>query len=162
MSRNITSKGTIAPSRQDVPTPRALIEAIENRFANIIFDLAATHANKVADRCFTPQDDSLSIRCDWGKAGFYAYQRLGRTFLNPPFANCRPWVAKAAQTTVIHPKYGPLVLLPAAVYSDWFNQNVRNFAHVYELFPRPFTEIRDCILADYSDSPGRSLWEWKK
>ena len=161
MPSNITSAGTKAPSRQDVPTPRDLLDAIEKRFGVIGWDLAATRENAVCTDYFGPDNrfpnyrDSLNPDLPWD---FLCH---GRKFLNPPFATIRPWVDKASQTVIVSKPCGPLVLLPAAVCTDWFNTYVRNFAKVYELFPRPFKEIRDCILADYADKPGRELWVWK-
>ena len=139
-------------SNQEVPTPREFLDAVENRFGRITWDLAATRENSVAGSayCWTLEDDALSEECSWN---------CTRSWLNPPFASIRPWVKKASET----PRgYGPLVLLPAAVCTDWFNTYVRKYAKVYELFPRVFkTEIRDTILCDYQDLPGRELWVWK-
>lgn len=144
-------------SNQEVPTPREFLDAVEKRFGKLGWDLAATPENSVTGprRCFTLLEDSLSDLCNWDS------RPLGITWLNPPFAKIRPWVEKASKIRGIWGQ-GPLVLLPAAVCTDWFNTYVRNYAKVYELFPRVFkTEIRDCILCDYRDNPGRELWVWK-
>jgi DNA N-6-adenine-methyltransferase (Dam) len=67
-------------------TPRDLFEALEAEFG---FDLdpSATPENALCGRYFTREDDGLSR--PW----------TGRVFVNPPYSDLEPWVAKAWQST---------------------------------------------------------------
>lgn len=157
-------------SNQDCETPWEFIHAVEAKFGAIAWDLAANAMScKARDHhaYFSPLQDSLAQ--DWDACG-----ALGRTWLNPPYGDFRshlikdrPWLKKAAACRLTA---GPLVLIPAAVCTEYFDAFVRSRAMVYELMPRVFgREVRDVILCDYREVPERLLgggyerrsWRWK-
>ena len=151
-------------NNQDCETPRDFIAAVEAKFGPIAWDLAA-QANTCKARdplaYFDRAHDSLIQ--DWAACG-----TLGRTWLNPPFANLKPWLVKAHACRAIS---APLVLLPASVCTEYFDAFVRWRAMVYEVTPRPFArEVRDVILADFREVPAvlpgggveRRFWRWQQ
>jgi phage N-6-adenine-methyltransferase len=156
-----TPKQKPGRSVQDVRTPPELLRAIEQAFGvrewNI--DLAANSDNRIVGRFLglgsSESEDALAVPWD-----FY-YD----CWLNPPFANIKPWVAKCA--TAMH-RGRIFALLPAAVGSNWYAAHVHGVAHVVALSPRvtfvghkaPYP--KDLILAVYGPVKGGfSTWKWK-
>ena len=145
------------PSNQEVATPREFLDAFEQRFGRIGFDLAANADNKVVPFFYGPGSDlgEDSLREDW------TLVREGPLWLNPPFKTIAPWARKAAAESTHEPI---AMLVPAAVCTGWFVEHVAPFAYVFELTPRVFsTQIRDCILAMFTPEGyvGRETWRWK-
>lgn len=156
-------------SKQDYCTPRALVEAIEERFGPIWFDLAATSGNCVVGagnpkggNCyFGPdnQDPKLrdSLEQNWSAV-------KGNAYCNPPFANLAPWAAQSA--TVSHRRAWTLLLVPAAVDSNWYSEHVHGKAFVMPLSPRiafdkdPYP--KGILLAAFGFGVvGFEPWRWK-
>jgi phage N-6-adenine-methyltransferase len=138
-------------SKQDYETPATLICAVESRFGPITFDLAASAYNAKADKYCTEADDALT-RVVWPSGGLL--------WLNPPFANIRPWARKCCDNRA---SCKIAFLVPASVGSEWFAQYVFDKALVLFLSPRisfdgmePYP--KDCILAMYGWEPGFQLW----
>jgi len=109
-------------SKQDYETPIELLVAIKKRLhiEKFSIDLAASHKNKVADMCYTEEDDSLVqpwnvIPGSWG-------------FCNPPFASIEEWVAKAASESM--QGANTVMLLPASVGANWYRKWVEPYAFV--------------------------------
>ena len=103
-------------SRQDHPTPWSFMSAIENRFGNVVLDLAATKTNSKAGRFISPRENSL--KQDWkvmlnGELGY----------LNPPFDPIRPWADKCVEEAIKGARF--VMLTQASVDSNWF----------WEMFP---------------------------
>ncbi|HVV52179.1 MAG TPA: DNA N-6-adenine-methyltransferase [Polyangia bacterium] len=159
-------------SEQTVCTPREFLDAVEKRFGEIGFDLAAEKGNQVTRRPHTAAffgpgsslaENALDSVCIWPNRGL--------SWLNPPFANIRAWARRCYEETVsTHGSRGRILLLvPAAVGSVWFNSFVRPRAFVFELSPRltfvghksPYP--KDLILAYYGPEGfvGRAAWRWK-
>ena len=150
-------------SKQDYGTPPEFIQAVEKRFGPLIYDLACTHENCKARNPVT--FDSL------GK-GWAELQ--GNKWLNPPFANIRPWVKKACETSYAKDfcRAGPIfVLVPASVGSNWWRDYVHEECKVYFLNGRltfegqtqPFP--KDCALLAYDGRmwyDGYRVWGWRK
>lgn len=64
-------------------TPPDIFKEINDRFGPFDLDAAATPENAKCDRFYTESDDGLSQ--PWAR----------RTFVNPPYSNVTPWLAKA-------------------------------------------------------------------
>lgn len=106
-------------SKQDYATPRLFTDACERRFGSFTWDLAASVTNSKASRFFTERENSL--KQDWHKLE-------GTLWLNPPFANIAPWAAKCAS---VRERPGWLLMLtPASIGTNWFEQHVYGKAYV--------------------------------
>lgn len=158
-------------SKQDYATPREFLDAVEDAFGRLGFDLAASPENTVCpEMFFSTATDSLQE--DW-----HTLPR-GLLWLNPPFGSIAPWAEKCA----LEAQRGAeiLFLVPASVGANWFWDHVAPFAHVYALSPRlsfdgknPFP--KDLILAHFKPpqeityggvskqyrAHGFSRWQWK-
>lgn len=156
-------------SVQIVGTPHDFLAPVEARFGPIEHDLAADMDNCVVrenpwgleSSYFGPgarHEDALAEGLQWPDM---------LCFLNPPYGNIAPWAKKAAEQSACGSTV--LMLVPAAVGSNWFNQYVRPFAYVLELSPRvtfvghthPYP--KDLILAVYTPERfiGREAWHWR-
>ena len=145
-----------------ISTPRPFLNAVENRFGPIRWDLAANKENCVTNdyKFYGPgsynYENSLSNDCKW----FLLSCEL--LWLNPPFSNIAPFAQKAMEQRELGAKIA--MLMPASVCTNYFNDYVRNNAYIFELTPRVFkVEIRDCILALFTPEhyTGREKWEWQ-
>lgn len=148
-------------SVQDVGTPEEFIMAVEAKFGNLSVDLAATSRNAKAPAWISPEENSLKKKWRFG----------GNLWLNPPFGNIRPWVAKCDRFT--RDAKAPmgqriLVLVPASVGSNWFAEHAWEKARIF--FIRPRLQFvghdagfpKDLMLMVYGMMPGIELWQWKK
>ena len=150
-------------SRQDFATPAAFIEAVERRFGQLAWDLAAHAENsKCGLRYFGPGsahgEDSLAV-------GWSSFLQIGTLWLNPPFGKIDPWAVKCAAEA---PKRHGLILMltPASVGANWFAANVQGKAYVLALSPRlsfdgkaPFP--KDCVLSVWGHGlRGFDTWRW--
>jgi len=146
-------------SRQDFETPPDFLCAVEGRFGRIDTDLAATRENAKALHFIGPDEDSLAPLTRWPVSGV--------SWLNPPFANIRPWAEKCAAAPRALAAARILLLVPAAVGSNWYAKNVHDKAHVYFLNNRiqfvgaKFAYPKDCMLAVYGEAPGFTVWRWR-
>jgi len=114
----------------------------------------------------TTQDDALT--CEWPDVA-------GWCWLNPPFGHIEPWVKRAAHAQVASPRpTAVLVLLPAAVGSNWFARWVDGWAQRVlflngrlAFMPEKPTWLypKDCLLAEYRGVPGAwteyEVWNWR-
>lgn len=145
-------------SKQDYSTPEDFRFAVTKRFGHPAFDLAASFGNQfsMGERFFDEDRDSL--KQEWHKLG-------GLLWLNCPFGDIVPWARKCSEEA----KQGAriLLLIPAAVGSNWFREWVFQQAHIMFLSPRlcfdgknPFP--KDCLLAYYGKGEtGVECWRWK-
>lgn len=144
-------------SRQDYATPRPFIQAVEKRFGQIFYDLAADEFNTVSDLFIDAEHNSLTT--NWAELG------PGLLWLNPPFGHIEPWAAKCRYEAERGARI--LFLVPASVGSIWFANHVHRKAMVWGLCPRlsfdgiaPFP--KDCILTYYCAGVwGFDVWAWK-
>jgi phage N-6-adenine-methyltransferase len=146
-------------SIQDYRTPQDFLTSAKAFLGVVDFDidLAADDENAVTGLYYTREDDALTR--PWNRGN-------GWNWLNPPFANIRPWVerayahSKAAQTCM---------LLPAGVGSNWFSAFAHQKAFVvflngritFEGCPDPYP--KDLMLLLYSpyQQPEYEVWRWK-
>jgi phage N-6-adenine-methyltransferase len=120
-------------SRQDYGTPMPFLDAVEQRFGTIAWDLAATDENRVSVDYFGPgsREGENALVEPWHTI---APAANGLLWLNPPFADLAPWAAKCAAEQA---KGARIVMLaPAAVGSVWYAQHVEPNAYVFAVRPR--------------------------
>lgn len=139
-------------SRQDYRTPDRFLRAVCAKFGTPRFDLAATMDNAVCPDSYSPEQNSL--------AQPWPTDRL--CWLNPPYANIRPWVEKASRSGA-----EVLMLLPASVGSLWYASYCFGKAATYFLYPRlSFSHIgpypKDLMLLHYGPGvrPDYHIWSW--
>jgi len=139
----------------------------ELHFGPIAFDLAASAHNTKHEHHFTEADDALSK--PWSDIGD-ASERAPLLWLNPPFSDIAPWAKKCSQEVAQGSHV--LMLVPAAVGSNWFADFVFPFADVIALNGRiPFMPDKpswgypkDCMLCDYDpirEGGDFSVWDWR-
>jgi len=151
-------------SKQDVATPVELIYAVEEVFGKIDFDLAASKKNSKAGKTFFSRADN-SLARDWE----VAVGTSGVGWLNPPYADIEPWVAKAASYS--SSPMTILVLVPASVGSVWWRKYVHDEAEVLFLSPRVrFVGhnqgyVKDLALLVYGRNASKGVyrpWRWNE
>lgn len=158
---------TAPENNQHWGTPREFLDAVERRFGKIGIDLAAKRDNHVVPAYFGPGspfeiEDSLAPTTAWDD---WIDPRELR-WLNPEFADVRPWAAKCA---LFRGSVTTTMLTPASVGTDWFEDHVWGKALVLLLRPRmKFVGAedqfnRDLMLSVYGPrvAPGVDLWRWK-
>lgn len=106
-------------SEQSVQTPKEFIQAVQYRWGQFSIDLAADAANAQAPLWIDEQRDSL--KQDWSKE----IPPNTVAWLNPPYSDIRPWVAKCFDLIQTGHPVSILVLVPASVGSNWY----RDYAH---------------------------------
>lgn len=156
-------------SKQDYHTPKELLEAVKQRLCitDFTWDLAASVEDAVCADFYTEEDDSLV--CDWPKT--YG----GWCWLNPPYADIEPWVAKAANSTAHGAQ--TVMLVPASVGANWWKTFVEPFSYQVFLngrlcfipdwreqgFKSKPLYPKDCALLLYStwSFRGNEIWSWE-
>ncbi len=143
-------------SRGDYATPPEFIAAVERKFGTIAFDLAAEAHNTKAAHYFCVRDNSLVQ--DW-------HRIHGLLFLNPPFARIAPWAAKCRAEAARGARIA--LLVPAAVGSNWYRDQVHARARMYFLNGRICFDgkngyPKDCMLAVFHEPPGFEIWSWRR
>lgn len=147
-------------SKQDYGTPRAFVDAVERRFGKIGFDLAASVENTLADNFYGEGIDAL--KQSWDYSGVLA---VPVAWLNPPFANIRPW-AKKLDTECQHLPRWTLMLVPASMGSLWWRDHVlgkcqadgvtrMQFVGADSLYPKDLA-----LLAYGFGVSGHGFWQW--
>ena len=157
------SVGARAADKQGARTPREFLNAVENRFGIIDFDLAATGGHQVTGedslRYFSPEMDSL--KQDW------SIGLGGVAWLNPPFANIRPWVAKLDAECRNIPRW-TLCLVPYSAGAKWWRDHVHEKCVIYSVGRMKFVGSewvfpKDLSLLAYGFGACGviPLWDWK-
>jgi phage N-6-adenine-methyltransferase len=148
-------------SEQAYGTPREFLEAVEKRFGPIVFDLAASASNCVVPDYYDEETDSLSQL--WHQRPHTG----GWLWLNPPFGDIPRFAAKCVEEMKLGARI--LMLTPASVGANWFQDVVAPNAHVVELTARmKFAGAKDLYPKDLALSvfafglTGRSSWKWTK
>jgi phage N-6-adenine-methyltransferase len=182
-------------SKQNYQTPVRFVDAVKRRFgiAEFAVDFAADHVNALSDTYFDEHTDALSVD---GWADWCRYNRLPTLpkdqpwgWLNPPFSKIGPWAAKCRETALSGGQV--LLLVPAAVGSNWYRDHVDGKARVLFLngrlcfiddwaetvdpasfkkygewrnYSSPPLYPKDCMLCVYSPvvTPGTEVWTWGK
>lgn len=164
-------------TNQVVGTPWEFIHAVERRFGKLHCDLAALPENAKAPQFITPEQDSLAPSTVWPTPPNGEWN-----WLNPPFSKIVPskskpgefssipwieeWVAKVVASQV-----STLVLVPAAVGSNWYAEYVENKT-MLTLFLSPRIAFdgsasgypKDLMLLVYEAGGHRyppQQWRWK-
>jgi phage N-6-adenine-methyltransferase len=162
----VTSIINGANGKQDYGTPRAFLDACEERFGRIGLDLAAHAGNHAASDYLSSEDDSFQHR--WSD-----YAEFGVMWLNPPFGRIAPWAAKCADEASRGARI--LFLVPASVGCVWFWRHVHGKALVLPVTPRltfdgspanpktgkPDPFPKDLMLCAYGWPPGFEQWRWR-
>ena len=153
-------------SKQDYSTPKNFIDAVENLFGVLDWDLACDGTNNKAPQFFTENENSLAQ--DWTKL-------KGNLWLNPPFGKIAPWAKKCYLSKGAGRRI--LLLTPASIGSNWFQDYVYEKAlTIFALNPRlsfdgkaPFP--KDCCLIVYAEKDdeygmgnvsGFKIWKWNQ
>lgn len=145
-------------SEQVVGTPDDFLDAFEDRFGAIMWDLAATAENRVLGvRHFGPGSvyGEDSLKQDWS-------QISGQLWLNPEFGFIPPWAKKSGEG-------GNVNLFVPLSSSKWAAQYCWGVGMIYPLFPRivfkghTASYPKDMMLVRYGAGvrPGCELWRWK-
>lgn len=160
-------------SKQDYRTPREFLDAVERRFGKIAWDLAATDGHEVngfqcADGTwhsgphYSPEEDSLSQPWD----NRVSLSPGGSVWLNPPYANIRPWVAKLEGECRHLPRW-TLCLVPASMGSKWWADHVLNKCVALGVTRMTFVGTtapypKDLALLCYGFGvSGHGFWDWR-
>lgn len=154
----MVSLSTGKDSKQNVATPRNFLDAVEQRYGKISFDLAASADNNTAPNYFDKEADSL--KQDWSKLP-------GLLWLNPEFKAIEPWVKKAAET---HFQDTFLCLVPTGFRTHWWRRWCKSHCHTillegyftFEGHTLPFP--KDMNLLEYPLKQNRPLiesWDWR-
>jgi phage N-6-adenine-methyltransferase len=150
------------PDKQGHRTPREFLDAVERRFGYISWDLAATDGHETGPEGarWTPNDDALVQHWDLPALGPVRW-------LNPPFANIRPWVAKLDAECRELPRW-TLCLVPYSAGTKWWLDHVHEKCVVYSVGRMKFVGSTDpypkdlALLAYGFGARGVvPLWDWK-
>jgi hypothetical protein len=155
-------------SKQDYGTPLELICAVNCRFGQLTWDLAATAENTVAPRRpgsggFFSEGLDDALTTSWE-----VFTRADLLWLNPPFgAIATTWAPLVSRWTRKLPWLRVLMLTPGSIGSEWFQRYVHRKAMVLALSPRlhfigaadPYP--KDCMLSCFGFGvTGFDVWRW--
>lgn len=101
-------------SKQDYGTPWELIRAVEKRFDKLAVDLAA---NEDGSNAKAPRWLWNAFGVDW-----HALAPGEWLWLNPPFADIRPWAEKCKFEATKGARI--IMLTPASIGAEWFADHV--------------------------------------
>lgn len=147
-------------SEQSYRTPPEFLRVIETTFGPITFDAACTRANAVAPAGFYHDEGVDALASPWPGGGL--------TWANPPWRHAGKFAAKAATSTG-----RVLLLVQAAVGSEWYARYVEPYAAVFFLRPRLTFLLpdgtpmgaglnRDAMLCAYGfGAVGAESWRWR-
>lgn len=124
--KDATSPRPVNKAGQATETPNDFFTACNTKF-NFTWDLAADFLNAKVDNYIDEQINSFKV--EWYKLSPGNY-----LWLNPPFADIRPWALKCVQEMVLGAKIAFLV--PASVDSNWYGLYVEPYATMRWLNPR--------------------------
>lgn len=159
-------------TKQDYGTDKKFWRVLNHRY-DFIWDLACTKENCLVR---DPMGGALGYdypRIDALEASWHIFD--GWLFLNPPFAHIRPWAQKCYEEMLLGAKI--VLLTPASVGSNWFNDFIFNEAHVFFLKgrltfegtkPNPKTGKcdpypKDCMISVFDNfHTGFNIWDWNK
>jgi len=157
-----TSPRDKTKTKQDYGTDPKFWKALNNKYG-FSWDLACTKKNclvkegKTKAGYFFPKDNAFD----------YPWSELeGWLYLNPPYADLKPWAKKCYEESLDGAKI--VMLTPASVGSKWFNDWVWNKAHVIFLRGRvtfagetkPYP--KDCMISIFDNfHKGCNVWDWR-
>jgi phage N-6-adenine-methyltransferase len=159
---NTATRGDKA--KQSIATPWAFIRALERRFGmRVDFDLAASAENAKAERFWSADDNALSGACRWDRLeAEHGAARLA--YVNPPYANIKPWARKLADCRWL--TRWTVMLVPSSFATDWFLE-LRGkvlidaipriqFEGATHLYPKDL-----CIIVAGFGVTGEGYWDWR-
>jgi hypothetical protein len=151
-------------SRQDYGTPLELVAACTQRFGILTWDAAATADNTLVPERFFSKTGLSAFDADWQRA----FVRSDLVWLNPEFGGiATDWAPLVSRWTRKLPWLRVLMLTPASIGSEWFQQYVHRKAMVLGLSPRlhfvgaedPYP--KDCMLSCFGFGvTGFDVWRW--
>lgn len=152
-------------SKQDYSTPEVFLDATKKLLGidEFSWDLAADKDNTVCANDSFFDESNSAFNYDW-----HYFGSGGWLYLNPPFSNIEPWVAKCNSEAQAGAKIAMLV--PASTGSLWFGKYVHEKARVLFLSPRlnfmpdkpGWAYPKDLILCLYGPCmSGYQWWRWK-
>jgi phage N-6-adenine-methyltransferase len=162
-------------TNQDVGTDPALFAVLNQEF-RFVLDLAATAENKLCPNYLGKGDGWLGKNLspeepappdgDESKGGSLDvpwHHWTGWLWLNPPFRNIMPWARKCKEEAELGARI--VMLVPAAVDSDWFEKHVYEKAEVRWLKSRPVFKYRYTKDGPKDPKTGKPRYlsgEWNK
>lgn len=177
MSSIINTATKTDAKAQATGTPWQFIHALEQRFGTAVdFDLAASPENAKAPSFFTAEDDAL--KQDWSlimrhrqyvvNAAVTEWREDGPArlaYLNPPFANIRPWACKVAECS--HLPRWTVMLVPHSRSCKWMHEELLGKVAV-DAIPRmqfighPTLYPKDlCLVVAGFGVVGGGYWDWE-
>lgn len=99
-------------------TPRGVFAAISRRYGPFDLDACATQYTAKCPLWYGEQDNGLEQ--PW----------RGRVWVNPPYSNPRPWIARAVEAVQRGEAERVVMLLPSATDTTWFHDLVLPNAEV--------------------------------
>lgn len=154
-------------------TPWEFIHAVEAKFGPLGLDLAASHDNRKAPNFLSLASGHAeavgSLGVEWAEVLNSSVLRSKLAWLNPPFANIRPWAEKCH----VEMRKGAniLLLVPASVGANWYWDEVHGIAEEYSVGRMTFEGSsdpypKDLLLAHYRPGLGHSpkpmeRWRWQ-
>lgn len=152
-------------SRQDWQTPPEFLEAVKSRLRIVDFerDLAASADNTVCPYFFDETDNALVK--DWRITRYEPYSLW--FWLNPPYADIGPWVAKCVEESQRGAHIACLV--PASTGANWWRDHVVNDAYILYLNGRltfvgadgPYPKDLALLLYTPFVRSGSATWNWR-
>lgn len=151
--------GTPGAREQTVLTPQWILDWLRDASGRTLaLDPCTLPTNPTrAQRVFTVADDGLAQSWACGPGGF--------VYVNPPYADLQPWLAKCqTEASYDTPIYA---LVPWRGHRQWFAAAVQSASSVTHLAPFPFVGSTSafpaplCIIT-WHLPPVRSLTMWTK
>jgi hypothetical protein len=132
-------------SKQDYCTPKAFLDAVQNRFGLIVWDLAATKSQAVCGlgetgHYYGPDHERHqegysrrdALKDAFGRENDWSVQHpAGLRWLNPPFAHIAPWAMRCAKYASADRPIAFLV--PASIGANWYWDHVYANARTYSV-----------------------------
>ncbi len=99
-------------------TPLDVFSRISAEYGPFDLDACARAETAKAPAFYTKEQDGL------------AQAWTGCVWINPPYSDPKPWVARAAEVTKADPSTRVVMLLPAATDTGWFHNFVLPYADI--------------------------------
>ena len=149
---------------QAVGTPDDYLTVVRNEFT-IVHDLAANAENYVHPSYYSVENNAFDH--DWHRHPLLSLPNTW-LWLNPEFANIKPWARKCYEEMEQGARI--LMLVPASVGSTWFAEWVENKAVVrfnlgrltFKGNTKPYPKDTMLCLYNKHMTPSMGTWAWKE